>query len=105
MATRNQGSQTQTGVLRIAAEGNLVASSVDGFRKSAMEALAKPCTSVVLDLQGAEVVDSLGITLILGLFKTCQQKKLPFQVEGVSPDLLRVFKLFSLPRLFTIRER
>jgi len=59
----------------------------------------------VLDLTAAEVVDSLGITLILGLFKTCQQKKIPFQVEGVSADLLRVFKLFSLPRLFTILER
>jgi anti-anti-sigma factor len=70
-----------------------------------MEALTAPCGAVVLDLNSAEVVDSLGITLILGLFKTCQQKKIPFQVEGVSQDLLRVFKLFSLPRLFTILER
>ena len=105
MATRTLDSSSSTGALRIASNGNLVASTVDALRKSSLEALAAPCTAVVLDLATADVVDSLGITLILGLFKTCQQKKIPFQVEGVSQDLLRVFKLFSLPRLFTILER
>ena len=101
MTTRDSASPA----LRISSNGNLVASTVDALRKVAMEDLAAPCSGVVLDLASAEVVDSLGITLILGLFKTCQQKKIPFQVEGVSGDLLRVFKLFSLPRLFTILER
>ena len=105
MATHNQAPSSQSSTLRITSNGNLVASTVDAMRKTAMEALAAPCEAVVLDLASAEVVDSLGITLILGLFKTCQQKKIPFQVEGVSTDLLRVFKLFSLPRLFTILER
>jgi anti-sigma B factor antagonist len=110
MATRTPGSPSPAtpapaGGLTIASNGNLVASTVEALRKVVQEALTAPCTSVSLDLRSAEVVDSLGITLILGLFKTCQQKKIPFQVEGVSPDLLRVFKLFSLPRLFTILER
>ena len=105
MATRPQDAPSSLGALRISSNGNLVASTVDKLRKTSLEALAGPCTSVVLDLASADVVDSLGITLILGLFKTCQQKKIPFQVEGVSQDLLRVFKLFSLPRLFTILER
>lgn len=93
------------GTLRISPEGNLVASTVDALRKNALALLLEPCTEVVLDLTSTEVVDSLGITLILGLFKTCQQKQLPFRVEGASPDLLRVFKLFSLPRLFPVLER
>jgi anti-sigma B factor antagonist len=96
---------TTPGVLRIPSLGNLVASTVETRRKAALEGLEQPATAVVLDLSDAEVVDSLGITLILGLFKTCQQKKLPFSIEGASPDLMRVFKLFSLPRLFPIQER
>jgi anti-anti-sigma factor len=92
-------------ILRIAASGNLVASTVETQRRAAMEALAGPCSGVVLDLSAAAVVDSLGITLILGLFKTCQQRKLGFQVEGANPDLMRVFKLFSLPKLFPIAEK
>jgi len=93
------------GTLRIQSNGNLVASTVEGVRSAALEALEAPCTEVILDLASAEVVDSLGITLVLGLFKTCQQKKLPFRIEGASPDLMRVFKLFSLPRLFPVQER
>jgi len=95
----------QVQVLRILSGGNLVASTVEERRKAAMEALAAPCTEAILDLTASEVVDSLGITLILGLYKTCQQRKIPFSVEGANPDLMRVFKLFSLPKLFTIRER
>ena len=91
--------------LRISTDGNLVASTVDALRKVSLEHLEHPCSEVVLDLASAEVVDSLGITLMLGLFKTCQQKQLAFKVEGASPDLMRVFKLFSLPRLFTVQEK
>ena len=102
---QTQPSSNASGLLRIHAGGNLVASTVEEKRKMAMEALTAPCTEAVLDLTAAEVVDSLGITLILGLYKTCQQRKVPFRVEGANADLMRVFKLFSLPRLFPIQER
>jgi len=98
-------SSSPAGTLRILSNGNLVASTVEAVRSAALAALEAPCTEVVLDLASAEVVDSLGITLVLGLFKSCQQKQLPFRIEGASPDLMRVFKLFSLPRLFPVQER
>jgi len=104
MAT-NPSSQTGPQPLRIASGGNLVASTVEERRKTAMAALNAPCSEVILDLSASEVVDSLGITLILGLFKTCQLRKIAFQVVGANPDLMRVFKLFSLPKLFPIQER
>ncbi len=97
--------QSDSSVLRIPSGGNLVASTVEERRKAAMDALEAPCTQAVLDLTDAEVVDSLGITLILGLFKTCQKRKVAFSVEGANADLMRVFKLFSLPKLFPIREK
>ena len=91
--------------LRILSGGNLVASTVEERRKAALAALSAPCSEAILDLTESEVVDSLGITLILGLYKTCQQRHLPFRVVGANPDLMRVFKLFSLPKLFPISER
>lgn len=90
--------------LRIVCRGNLVASTVEDQRKMAMESMERPCSELVLDLSAASVVDSLGITLILGMFKTCQQRGIAFGVVGASADLLRVFKLFNLPKLFPIRE-
>lgn len=92
------------GLLTIAAQGNLVASTVEAQRKAAMDALEGPCAGVLLDLAASEVVDSLGITFILGLFKTCQQRKIPFRVIRANPDLMRVFKLFNLQKVFPIEE-
>jgi anti-sigma B factor antagonist len=103
--TSNPPSRTDPAPLRIPSGGNLVASTVEERRKMAMAALAAPCSEAILDLTESEVVDSLGITLILGLFKTCQQRHIPFRVEGANGDLMRVFKLFSLPKLFPIQER
>lgn len=91
-------------VLTLATQGNLVASTVDAHRKAAMEALAGPCAEVVLDLAASEVVDSLGITYLLGLYKTCQQRRIPFRVVRANPDLMRVFRLFNLQKIFSIEE-
>ena len=101
----NTPSQNDPAPVRIASGGNLVASTVEERRKAAMAALAGACSEAILDLTESDVVDSLGITLILGLFKTCQQRHIPFRVVGANPDLMRVFKLFSLPKLFPIQER
>jgi anti-anti-sigma factor len=93
------------GTLRIEAAGNLVASSVEGQREFLLKALEKPEGKVVLNLSATDLVDSLGITLILGLFKTCQKSAIGFQVDGVSSSIMRVFKLFNLPKLFPVTPR
>jgi anti-anti-sigma factor len=59
---------------------------------------------VVLDLSAVEQIDSLGITLVLGLFKSCQKGGAAFSVEGVSADLMRVFKLFNLTVYFPVTQ-
>jgi len=111
LSTTRPASEAPTlaaGDLRLAFPGNLVASTVEDCRREALEALQNlpsPCTGATLDLSGAEVADSLGITLILGLYKTCKDMQLHFQVVGANPDLLRVFRLFSLSRLFPIEGR
>ena len=69
-----------------------------------MKALEARQAGVVLDLAAVEQIDSLGITLVLGLFKTCQKAGTPFSIEGVKPDLMRVFRLFNLPKFFPILE-
>lgn len=91
-------------LLRLAPRTDLVASTVEGHRASMMKALASAEESVVLDLSSVGQVDSLGITLVLGLFKSCQKTGAAFSVEGVRPDILRVFKLFNLNRFFSVKE-
>ena len=90
-------------VLRIAPTNDLVASSVADARTEMLAALEGSYEAVVLDLSAIEQVDSLGISLVVGLCKTCQEKGAAFSVEGVNQNLLRVFKLFKLPEHFPVK--
>lgn len=90
--------------LRLKPKENLVASTVESHRASMMKVLEGATKAVVLDLSSVDQIDSLGITLILGLFKSCQKAEKTFAIEGVKPDLMRVFKLFNLPKFFPIAE-
>ena len=89
-------------VLRLITKDNLVASTVDDQRVSMMKALESAGDKVVLDLSAVDLIDSLGITLVLGLFKSCQKSGAAFSIEGVKPDIMRVFKLFNLTKFFPI---
>jgi len=96
--------QKADGTLRLNPNGDLVASTVEVLRDSMLKALESAKIAVVLDLASTKQIDSLGITLVLGLFKSCQKKELAFSIEGASTDLLRVFKLFNLTKFFPIAE-
>jgi len=93
-----------TPVLRLTPGMDLVASTVEGQRELMMKTLEPGTRAVVLDLKGVEQMDSLGITLVLGLFKTCQRYGARFSIEGVPPGIMRVFRLFNLPKFFPIVE-
>lgn len=81
---------------------DLVASTVEGLRESFTKALGRAKGSVVLDLAHVQQIDSLGITLVLGLFKSCQTQRLGFRIQGAHTDLQRVFKLFNLTKFFEV---
>ena len=91
-------------VLRLQPKVDLVASTVEAQRGAMMKALEGWTGPVLLDLSRVDQIDSLGITLVLGLFKSCQKAGTPFSIEGVKPDILRVFRLFNLPKFFSILE-
>lgn len=91
-------------VLRLTPKSDLVASTVEAHRTSLSKAIEDASGAVVLDLSSVEQVDSLGITLVLGLFKSCQKAGIAFSIEGVRPDILRVFRLFNLTKFFSIAE-
>lgn len=106
MATKASALKVQKSdaALRLSPKGDLVASTVEALRDGMLKAVEEAKGPVVLDLGTTRQIDSLGITLTLGLYKSCQKKGLEFSIEGASPDLLRVFRLFNLTRFFPIVE-
>lgn len=91
---------------RFRAPGNITSATVADqrtFLKSAMDGL-EDARSVVLDLSRTAMVDSMGITLIVRLYHTCQDMKVGFSIDGACADLMRLFRLFSLDEFFEIRS-
>ena len=95
----------QDQVLYLAARGPLVAGHVHDQRAALKQHLALAEKAVVLDLSEADLVDSLGITLVVGLYKSCVEHNLFFSVSGANPEVLRLFKFFNLNEVFAIREK
>lgn len=85
-------------------KAELVASQVEPLRDSLQAALAGVKGKVVLDLDGITQIDSMGVTLILGLYKSAQNQGHSFSVVGVDRNLVRVFRLFSLTKFFPVEE-
>lgn len=85
-------------------KAELVASQVETLRDALQTALQGVKGRVVLDLDGITQIDSMGVTLILGLYKSAQNQGLGFAVTGVDRNLMRVFRLFSLTKFFPVEE-
>ena len=92
-------------VLRLVALVPLVASNVATQRAALKAHLEQAEQAVVLDLGQSDLVDSLGITLVVGLYKSCLERKLAFSVAGANAEVLRLFKFFNLNEIFEIREK
>ncbi|MDX2083892.1 MAG: STAS domain-containing protein [Candidatus Melainabacteria bacterium] len=68
----------------------------------ALEAIDNP--KVILDLTEITRMDSIGIKLVLGLLKSCEQKNFLLEVEVSSSSILKLFHLCKLGQLLNIRE-
>lgn len=90
--------------IRIRPKVDLVASQVGALREALQASLEGLKGKLVLDLEGITQIDSMGVTLVLGLFKSAQQQGLTFGVVGVDRNLIRVFRLFSLTKFFPVEE-
>jgi len=95
----------ESGGFRFTAAESLVARNIPDQRAQLQENLLLASGPVVLDLSQIDVVDSLGITLVVRIYKSCKQKGLSFSVTGANAEIQRLFRFFSLSDLFPVKER
>jgi anti-anti-sigma factor len=60
--------------------------------------------TVTLDLSQCEHLDSPGIKLVVGLYKTCQIRNWPLEITIASTQLMHLFTLCKLDKIITLRE-
>jgi len=97
--------EEETGIVRFVAEENITASNVRELQTFFIEEMESVTAgAVVLDLSPVDFVDSSGLTLVIGLSKTCNKKGVTFRLDVRSADILRVLRTCNLHNLFEIRE-
>lgn len=93
-------------ILYLTPETDLVASRIEALRRFFTEKLkAHPEASrVVLDVHGVETVDSLGVNLIVGLYREAMAGDRTIEITGANEKFMKVASFFRLPAIFTIHQ-
>ena len=82
---------------------NLVANNIKDFKQ-----LVEPCIEtnpmIVLDFTEVGIVDSLGIGTILSVLKQVKAQNGDLKLYNVDEDLVDLFRLMRLDRVFDIYE-
>ena len=82
---------------------NLVANNIKEFKK-VVEPHIDTNPMIVLDFSHVGIVDSLGIGTILSILKRVKAKKGDLKLYNVDEDLVDLFRLMRLDRVFDIYE-
>lgn len=93
----NQGDQT------IVKPGmDIVASMADDFKNELLSVINDSSAGVVIDLAGVEMVDSVGIGVIIAAHNTLSQSDRKLKVINVTKDVYGLFTTMRLNRRFTV---
>lgn len=91
--------------LRLVAEENFSVTFADALQSRMQEAMQTLQSSeVILDVRDVELMDSIGIKLVVGLYKTCIDQKRHFSMEVAHPSVSKVLRLCKLDQMIEIRE-
>ncbi|MCP4107036.1 MAG: STAS domain-containing protein [Desulfobacteraceae bacterium] len=86
-------------------ETDLIASSIEELRDYFAQQLGKHSDSshVVLDVRGIDFVDSLGVNLIVGLYRQVTDKSKTIEIIGASKNFMKVASFFRLTSIISVK--
>ncbi len=83
---------------------DIVASMAEDFKNELLSAINDCEEKLVIDFAGVEMVDSLGIGVIIAAHNTLTQAGKQLKVINVSKDIFGLFSTMRLNRRFTVEE-
>ncbi|MCG8685901.1 MAG: STAS domain-containing protein [Desulfobacterales bacterium] len=93
----NDGDQT---IIKPGAD--VVASMAETFKGELLSAINSSQGNVVIDLDGVDMVDSVGIGVIIAAHNTLSQASRQLKVINVTKDIFGLFATMRLNRRFTV---
>lgn len=83
---------------------NIVASMAEDFKKELLSAIHTYGGNLVIDLAGVDMVDSVGLGVIIAAHNTLTQKGSTLEIINVSNDIYGLFSTMRLNRRFKIEK-
>ncbi|MDY6830517.1 MAG: STAS domain-containing protein [Thermodesulfobacteriota bacterium] len=81
---------------------DLVASMADGFREELQQVIRESPESVTIDLAGVEMVDSVGIGVMIAVYNSLAKVEGMLKVINANKNILNLFRTMRLDRHFTV---
>lgn len=83
---------------------DLIASHIEVLREAVLEAMKKHTgvSVVVVDAAGIEIVDSLGVNLIIGIYRQSAAESKSFEIINAGEKFIKVARFFRFYSLFSI---
>ena len=85
-------------------DNDMVASTAESIKKELTSMIADTTGGITIDFSGVEMVDSVGIGIIIATYNTIKDAKRPFEVVNVSKDIFALFKTMRLNKHFTVEQ-
>jgi anti-anti-sigma factor len=60
--------------------------------------------SVCINMEKVDMIDSLGITFLIGIYKTCIKKDKKVALIGYNEAILQIFKIMKLDEIFELSK-
>ncbi len=84
--------------------GDLVASTIEGFKKEVRSVLRNSPRTLALDLTHVRMVDSVGLGVLITAHNALSKKGVKLSVINVSKEILDLFTAMRLDRHFDIEK-
>lgn len=90
--------------LYIVPETDLVASQVELLRDTILKKLKNETSlkQIVLNVKGIEIIDSLGVNLIVGTFKQGEALSAEFKIINAGEKFIKISDFFQFTEFFTV---
>jgi anti-anti-sigma factor len=83
---------------------DVVASMADAFKGELLSAVNSSQGTLIIDLDGVNMVDSVGIGVIIAAYNSLSQANRQLKVINVAQDIYGLFSTMRLNRRFTVEE-
>jgi anti-anti-sigma factor len=82
---------------------DIVASMADGFRKRLLKVVKGGAKDLVIDLKGVEMIDSVGIGVIIATHNSMSSSGGTLRLTNLSQDIYGLFKTMRLDEHFDVQ--